>query len=117
MYPRGNFNDFVIGITTIFTILIGDGWNEIMYDHMRSLGFGNFLFFLSLYIFGNLILLNLFLAILLKRFDEKPEVEAIESEKKQGTLGKFKTALSQRLGTFVSKFSKQTPKDPDLLKS
>ena len=35
-FPRANFNYFLIGITTIFAVLIGDGWNEIMYDHIRA---------------------------------------------------------------------------------
>lgn len=50
-----------------------------MYDHMRSMGWVTMIFFISLYIFGNLILLNLFLAILLKNFDTENNFE--ESDK------------------------------------
>lgn len=69
-FPRTNFNNFLQGFTTIFVILIGDGWNNIMYDHMRTNGMGvSIPFFVSWYILGNLVLLNLFLAILLKNFE------------------------------------------------
>lgn len=70
-YPRVNFNTFVEGVTTIFIIFIGDDWNTAMYNHIRSeaAGFlGSVLFFFFLYVMGNLILTNLFLAIMLKNF-------------------------------------------------
>ena len=43
-----------------------------MYDHVRTTGYKSLVFFISLFILGNLVLLNLFLAILLKNFEEPP---------------------------------------------
>ena len=40
-----------------------------MYDHMRTVGMGSSFYFIGLVIFGNVIMLNLFLAILLGNFD------------------------------------------------
>jgi len=36
--PRANFDHLTKACTTIFTILIGDDWNSVMYDCMRSVG-------------------------------------------------------------------------------
>ena len=44
-----------------------------MYDHIRTLGWTSKVFFFTLFVQGNLILLNLFLAILLKNFDDDIE--------------------------------------------
>jgi len=41
-----------------------------MYDHARSKGHGCIFIFVFVFIIGNLIMLNLFLAILLKNFEE-----------------------------------------------
>lgn len=46
-----------------------------MYDHLRGRDRSAYFFFISAFIFGNLILLNLFLAILLKNFETPPEKE------------------------------------------
>ena len=72
VFPRANFNNFLYGIITIFIVFIGEDWNSSMYDVYRATGGGAYLFFISLFIIGNLILLNLFLAILLKNFEEPP---------------------------------------------
>ena len=105
-YPRGNFNYFWDGFITIFTILIGDGWNEIMYDHMRNMGWVTMIFFISLYIFGNLILLNLFLAILLKNFEtEKDLDEDLEKEIPKSPIKRLANSLSIRMATFVTKLT------------
>ena len=69
-YARANFNYFLKGMTTIFIVLIGEDWPSVMHDHLRATKFTYFLFFVPLYILGNLILLNLFLAILLKNFED-----------------------------------------------
>lgn len=79
-YPRANFNTFPEGFITVFIVLIGEDWNSSMYDHLRSAGFSGYPFFIGLFILGNLILLNLFLAILLKNFEEPPGKDDEEEE-------------------------------------
>lgn len=51
---------------------MGEGWNDIMYQAMRTptIGYYFSLYFVALVIFGNIIMLNLFLAILLGNFDK-----------------------------------------------
>ena len=72
--PRENFDDLPHAFTTIFIVLTGEDWNAVMYSHIRASGMIASVFFISLVIFGNFILLNLFLAILLKNFEEPEEV-------------------------------------------
>ncbi|PCI31095.1 hypothetical protein COB52_00365 [Candidatus Kaiserbacteria bacterium] len=78
---RTNFDEFINSVTTIFIVIIGEDWNNIMYAYVRGTGSDfTIMFFVSLLIFGNLVLLNLFLAILLKNFSE--EVNLDEEEEK-----------------------------------
>jgi hypothetical protein len=67
--------------------MVGDNWNTIMYDHYRvfvetntTFAYISVAFFIILFIATNLILLNLFLAILLNNFTSTPKDEEIEDE-------------------------------------
>lgn len=53
----------------VFEIMIGENWNGVMYDHMRTIGSATCIYFIALVCMGNIIMLNLFLAILLGNFD------------------------------------------------
>ena len=66
---RSNFNSIGNALLLVFEIIIGENWNSIMYQHMLCEGYSAALFFVLLIIFGNIIMLNLFLAILLGNFD------------------------------------------------
>ena len=70
--PRNNFDEVWWSLITIFQILLGEGWNEIMYNCMRTIDseFTVAIYFFILVIFGNVIMLNLFLAILLGNFEK-----------------------------------------------
>jgi len=69
--PRVNFDSFQEALTAIFIVLVGEDWNALMYQYMFGENpYANSLFFISLVIIGNMILLNLFLAILLKNFQD-----------------------------------------------
>ena len=69
--PRVNFDDFPNAMIAMFAILANDDWNQVMYRFMRT---NNSLmakaFFVGMVVFGNIILLQLFLAILIGTFDE-----------------------------------------------
>jgi hypothetical protein len=94
-YPRANFNTFLSGFTTIFIVLIGEDWNTQMYNHVRTRGYGAIFFFVSLFIMGNLVLLNLFLAILLKNFEEPPGKEEEEEDEVEGFIVKLKATFAK----------------------
>eukprot|EP00347_Sterkiella_histriomuscorum_P021532 403333648 len=98
--PRENFDTFLNAFTTIFIVLIGDGWNNIMYNYARSTGGPSMVFFVTLVIFGKMILMNLFLAILLRNFGED---EGKVNEGVEGTMfEKIKRKMS-RVYDFVTK--------------
>eukprot|EP00096_Caligus_rogercresseyi_P004791 TRINITY_DN1928_c0_g2_i1.p1 TRINITY_DN1928_c0_g2~~TRINITY_DN1928_c0_g2_i1.p1 ORF type:complete len:1446 (-),score=320.23 TRINITY_DN1928_c0_g2_i1:115-4299(-) len=68
--PRANFDSFYNSLLSVFQILTGEDWNAVMYDGILAYGgpqtvLGMFasLYFISLFIVGNYILLNVFLAI------------------------------------------------------
>ena len=54
----------------MFVIIVGDDWNSIMNDYVRATNYATIFFFVFLTIFGNIILMTLFLAILLREFDD-----------------------------------------------
>lgn len=74
--PRGNFDGIVNALSTVFIILLGENYYSYMYDAVRSVGIVSVIFFISLILFGNIILVKLFLAVLLENFEDKrQEVE------------------------------------------
>ncbi|MES1907626.1 MAG: hypothetical protein MHM6MM_000707 [Cercozoa sp. M6MM] len=72
---RINFDSFWWSIVTVFIVIGSENWNDNLANAMQSTGWISSLYFLSLYILGNLILLSLFLAILLSQFEEADEEE------------------------------------------
>lgn len=66
--PPQNFNSFVVALLTVFQILTGEDWNEVMYKAIFSQGGTEngmiySIYFIILVLFGNYTLLNVFLAI------------------------------------------------------
>ena len=79
-WPRENFNDVFSSLVTIFILIVGEDWNEIMYMYVRAGGAESELgwsiariYFLIVMITGNVILLALFTSLLLKNFDKEPD--------------------------------------------
>lgn len=66
---RINFQNVYRSCMTVFEVMIGENWNAIMYDHMRTVGVMSCIYFIGLVVLGGIIMLNLFLAILLGNFD------------------------------------------------
>jgi hypothetical protein len=94
IYPRSNFNNFLNGFITIFIVFIGEDWNVQMYNHYRATGLNALFFFVFLFVLGNLILLNLFLAILLDNFDKPPGKDE-EEEESSGPKVSFTSRLKR----------------------
>ena len=73
-----NFNTFYEGFTTVFLLITFESWTSIFMDHYRTVGKAvTSVYFLSFLMVGPILLLNLFLAILLKNFDEEPEDDEV----------------------------------------
>ncbi|XP_058802302.1 sodium channel protein para isoform X2 [Phymastichus coffea] len=65
--PRWNFTDFMHSFMIVFRVLCGE-WIESMWDCMRVGDVSCIPFFLATVVIGNLVVLNLFLALLLSNF-------------------------------------------------
>lgn len=72
---RYNFNTFGYSIITIFVLLTAENWNTILCYFIAKDGWAAVIYFVSLIIFGNIMLLNLFLAILLNFISENLDNE------------------------------------------
>jgi len=84
--PRQNFDSFWQSLLTVFQILTGEDWNAVMYDGIQAYhGVGGFgilacIYFIILFICGNYILLNVFLAIAVDNLADAESLTAIEKE-------------------------------------
>ena len=68
---RGNFDDIGWSIVTVFQVLTGENWNDILIATMVSVK-GQavpVIYYLSVIFVGDFMMLNLFLAILMDRFE------------------------------------------------
>lgn len=68
--PRSNFDNFFWSMVTVFQMLSGENWNSIMYDCWRARGWIAVAFVITLIVIGVFIVMNMFLAILLKNFED-----------------------------------------------
>ena len=75
-WPRTNFNNIFNSLVTVFVIIVGDDWNSVMYLYVRAVGIESsngrnlaLAYFIILYVIGNIILLAIFTALLLKNFE------------------------------------------------
>nr|XP_024215784.1 muscle calcium channel subunit alpha-1 isoform X2 [Halyomorpha halys] len=84
--PRSNFDCFWQSLLTVFQILTGEDWNTVMYDGIQayggvsSIGILACIYFIILFICGNYILLNVFLAIAVDNLADAESLTAIEKE-------------------------------------
>lgn len=86
--PPTNFNTFPIALLTVFQILTGEDWNEVMYQGIESQGGHKkgmiySLYFIVLVLFGNYTLLNVFLAIAVDNLANAQELSAAENEEEE----------------------------------
>lgn len=84
--PAANFNTIANALLTVFQILTGEDWNEVMYNGIRSQGgierggMVYSVYFIILVLFGNYTLLNVFLAIAVDNLANAQEMTAAQEE-------------------------------------
>lgn len=90
--PRWNFKDFMHSFMIVFRVLCGE-WIESMWDCMRVSGPPCVPFFLATVVIGNLVVLNLFLALLLASFGASnlsaPTSDSADTKKLQEAFDRF----------------------------
>jgi len=83
---RSTFNNFWQSCLTVFQILTGEDWNVVMYDGIQAyggikgLGAVASLYFIILFVAGNFILLNVFLAIAVDNLSTEDDEEGGDGE-------------------------------------
>ncbi|XP_073401868.1 sodium channel protein type 2 subunit alpha-like isoform X3 [Dendrobates tinctorius] len=115
--PRWHMNDFFHSFLIVFRVLCGE-WIETMWDCMEVAGQSMcLLVFLSVMVIGNLVLLNLFLALLLSSFSSDNlctnEVDS-ELNNLQVAIGRIRKGLAyakKRLLEFFQKLFLSTEEE------
>ncbi|XP_033894904.3 voltage-dependent T-type calcium channel subunit alpha-1G isoform X4 [Acipenser ruthenus] len=76
---RKNFDSLLWAIVTVFQILTQEDWNKVLYNGMASTSPWAALYFIALMTFGNYVLFNLLVAILVEGFqtEEVPRREDV----------------------------------------
>ncbi|XP_028823971.1 voltage-dependent T-type calcium channel subunit alpha-1G isoform X3 [Denticeps clupeoides] len=80
---RKNFDSLLWAIVTVFQILTQEDWNKVLYNGMASTSPWAALYFIALMTFGNYVLFNLLVAILVEGFQTE---EVSKREDLQGQL-------------------------------
>ena len=79
--PRENFNNIQNALVTVFIILIGNNWPNILYEYAKIYKRSSGFYFISLIIICHIILLNLFLSILITNYQKENEIVLFDNKK------------------------------------
>uniref|UniRef100_A0A8C4N9A5 Ion transport domain-containing protein n=1 Tax=Eptatretus burgeri TaxID=7764 RepID=A0A8C4N9A5_EPTBU len=77
---RKNFDSLLWAIVTVFQILTQEDWNVVLYHGMASTSPWAALYFIALMTFGNYVLFNLLVAILVEGFQAEGDANQSDSE-------------------------------------
>ncbi|KAK9519294.1 hypothetical protein VZT92_022034 [Zoarces viviparus] len=106
-YTPTNFDTFPAAIMTVFQILTGEDWNEVMYNGIRSQGgvksgMWSSIYFIVLTLFGNYTLLNVFLAIAVDNLANAQELTKDEEEAEAAFNQKHALQKAKEVGPLSS---------------
>uniref|UniRef100_A0A6I8SJP7 Voltage-dependent L-type calcium channel subunit alpha n=1 Tax=Xenopus tropicalis TaxID=8364 RepID=A0A6I8SJP7_XENTR len=115
---RSTFDNFPQALLTVFQILTGEDWNAVMYDGIMAYGGPSSsgmivcVYFIILFICGNYILLNVFLAIAV---DNLADAESLNTAQKEAAeeKEKKKSARKESLGNKDEKSDNDRKKPAD----
>ncbi|XP_049341885.1 calcium channel, voltage-dependent, L type, alpha 1S subunit, b [Astyanax mexicanus] len=86
---RSNFDNFPQALLCVFQVITGEEWDTIMYNGImahggpQSPGILVSIYFIILYVVGNFILLNVFLAIAVDNLTEAESLSSAQKEKEE----------------------------------
>ncbi|XP_071331754.1 voltage-dependent L-type calcium channel subunit alpha-1D [Trachinotus anak] len=89
MTKRSTFDNFPQALLTVFQILTGEDWNTVMYDGIMAYGGPSSsgmvvcIYFIILFICGNYILLNVFLAIAVDNLADAESLNTVQKEEEE----------------------------------
>ncbi|XP_036926405.1 voltage-dependent L-type calcium channel subunit alpha-1S isoform X3 [Sturnira hondurensis] len=97
---RSNFDNFPQALISVFQVLTGEDWNSVMYNGIMAYGGPTYpgmlvcIYFIILFVCGNYILLNVFLAIAV---DNLAEAESLTSAQKAKAEERKRRKMSRGL--------------------
>ncbi|XP_004392790.1 PREDICTED: voltage-dependent L-type calcium channel subunit alpha-1S [Odobenus rosmarus divergens] len=97
---RSNFDNFPQALISVFQVLTGEDWNSMMYNGIMAYGGPSYpgvlvcVYFIILFVCGNYILLNVFLAIAV---DNLAEAESLTSAQKAKAEERKRRKMSKGL--------------------
>ncbi|XP_029456505.1 voltage-dependent T-type calcium channel subunit alpha-1G isoform X3 [Rhinatrema bivittatum] len=92
---RKNFDSLLWAIVTVFQILTQEDWNKVLYNGMASTSSWAALYFIALMTFGNYVLFNLLVAILVEGFQTE---EVSKREDMSGQLSCIQLPVDSSVG-------------------
>ncbi|KAK7929578.1 hypothetical protein WMY93_005973 [Mugilogobius chulae] len=84
---RKNFDSLLWATVTVFQILTQEDWNAVLYNGMASTTPLAALYFVALMTFGNYVLFNLLVAILVEGFQAEGDANRSEADEDRQSLG------------------------------
>ncbi|XP_039307104.1 voltage-dependent T-type calcium channel subunit alpha-1G isoform X4 [Solenopsis invicta] len=93
---RKHFNDIVWALVTVFQILTQEDWNVVLFNGMQKTSHWAALYFVALMTFGNYVLFNLLVAILVEGFSSERNERR---EREQRELAKRLAAKEAGMGS------------------
>ncbi|XP_006892173.1 PREDICTED: voltage-dependent L-type calcium channel subunit alpha-1S [Elephantulus edwardii] len=117
---RSNFDNFPQALISVFQVLTGEDWTSIMYNGIMAYGGPSYpgilvcIYFIILFVCGNYILLNVFLAIAVDNLAEAESLTSAQKakaeERKRRKLSKGLPDKSEEEKSTMAKKLEQKPK-------
>ncbi|KAG3258437.1 calcium voltage-gated channel subunit alpha1 S [Ictidomys tridecemlineatus] len=117
---RSNFDNFPQALISVFQVLTGEDWNSVMYNGIMAYGGPSYpgvlvcIYFIILFVCGNYILLNVFLAIAVDNLAEAESLTSAQKakaeERKRRKMSKGLPDKSEEEKTMMAKKLEQKPK-------
>ncbi|TRY87831.1 hypothetical protein DNTS_015730 [Danionella cerebrum] len=106
---RKNFDSLLWAIVTVFQILTQEDWNMVLYNGMASTSPLAALYFVALMTFGNYVLFNLLVAILVEGFQAEGDANRSYSDDDRSSCNLDETEKKDSLQLSDPKISALTP--------
>ncbi|KAI9520109.1 hypothetical protein NQZ68_021828 [Dissostichus eleginoides] len=125
--PRSTFDSFPQALITVFQILTGEDWNAVMYDGINAHGGPTMpgilvsIYFIILFVCGNFILLNVFLAIAVDNLAEAESLtlaqkeKAEEKERKKALRANMPDKATEEKANLAKKLAEQRAKGVEVI--
>ncbi|XP_076757109.1 ca[2+]-channel protein alpha[[1]] subunit T [Xylocopa sonorina] len=96
---RKHFNDIVWALVTVFQILTQEDWNVVLFNGMQKTSHWAALYFVALMTFGNYVLFNLLVAILVEGFSSERNERREREQREMARLAAKEAGLGSDDGS------------------